>query len=473
MSTTNLSVIEEEELKESVREIDLDILKKFKIKSSLLKVQNQEIETISFPRSSYVLYRKEGGKDIKVIGSTKGSKLFGQDLFSKSDGNIITIVEGDYDAPSMVDILRQKDPKKRMFPVVSVSSVSQAKADIQNNLEYFDQFEKIIIFFDNDEPGRKATEQVVSILPPEKTFIFDHDPEKTELKDANDYLTQKKTNECVRRWWNAAKLELDGVVTSVETYREWLKEEVPKSIAEYPYPTLQEMLKGLRLGELILLTAAPKVGKSTFMRQLEYEVLKQTEFNIGHIYFEDPKYMKLYGLMNVHAGKRFHLEEHVDFTEEEKEEAFQKTFGTGRIKTLDNFGTYEMDKLIQRVEYMIRALDCKFIFLDHITIVVGEEADDRKTLDRGIHKLRSLCNDYDASIVIISHTNDEGRTRSSRALEQLCDTWIELGRNYLDESEEVRNRVDVTIRANRFVGPMGPAGHLVFNEDTGRMKELE
>ena len=41
-----------------------------------------------------------------------------------------------------------------------------AKKDVQKQIPFLQGYDEVVIFFDNDDPGKKATEEVASILPP-------------------------------------------------------------------------------------------------------------------------------------------------------------------------------------------------------------------------------------------------------------------------------------------------------------------
>ncbi len=70
-------------------------------------------------------------------------------------------------------------------------------------------FDKIVICFDNDEPGQQAANQVAELFG-SKAHIFRF--KQAEIKDANDYLIRGLTKEFVEQWWDAEKYVPDGIV---------------------------------------------------------------------------------------------------------------------------------------------------------------------------------------------------------------------------------------------------------------------
>ena len=64
------------------------------------------------------------------------------------------------------------------------AGAASAKKAIQNNLELLQGYEEVILFFDNDEPGRKAAKECADILPPGKVSIAS----LASYKDASEAL---------------------------------------------------------------------------------------------------------------------------------------------------------------------------------------------------------------------------------------------------------------------------------------------
>ena len=117
-------------------------------------------------------------KDFRFIGNSKEALLFGQQLWS-SGGKKLVITEGEIDALSVATAFDGK------YPVVSIKGgATSAKKEVSNNLEWIASFEEVYIWFDNDEPGKKAVEDCVNLIPADKIRIIRH----TDYKDANEVL---------------------------------------------------------------------------------------------------------------------------------------------------------------------------------------------------------------------------------------------------------------------------------------------
>ena len=165
-------------------------------------------------------------------------------------------------------------------------------------------------------------------------------------------------------------------------------------------------------------------------------------------------------------------------------------FGDGQVMVMDaSFDTgATVDQVVARVRFMAKALDCKVVVLDHISILVsgGQHGDERKALDEIMTKLRTLTQDTGIVLFAVSHLkrpegkgHEEGavtsvsQLRGSASIAQLSDFVIGLERNGQADDETERNTTSIRVLKNRFSGITGPAGSVLYNADTGRLLEYE
>jgi twinkle protein len=175
---------------------------------------------------------------------------------------------------------------------------------------------------------------------------------------------------------------------------------------------------------------------------------------------------------------------------DEYRESFDRVFGDEQLMIMDaSFDTgASVDAVVARVRYMAKALDCKVIILDHISILVsgGQHGDERKALDEIMTKLRTLTQDTGIVLFAVSHLkrpegkgHEEGavtsvaQLRGSASIAQLSDFVIGLERNGQSEDQIERNTTHIRVLKNRFSGITGPAGHLLYDGNTGRLREYE
>ena len=413
-------------------------------------------------------------KGFSCTGSTKNAGLFGQQV-CKGNGRYITITEGELDALSVYEMFGQK------YDVVSIRSGSGSAAkEIKENLEWLESYETIVLCFDNDKPGQKAVEDVRDIFSPNKLKIV-----KLPLKDASDMLVNGKVQEFVRAWWDAKTYRPDGIVAGEETWDALVAQRNIRSVP-YPWEGLNELTRGHRLGELVTITSGSGMGKSQLIREIEHDLLSRTTENIGVLALEEGIDRTALGIMSVEANKPLHLEE--DLEEDIIRPYWERTLGSGRYYLYDHWGSTGTENLLSRIRYMSRALDCRYIVLDHLSIVVSsqENGDERKAIDEIMTKLRTLVAETGICMFIVSHLRrvsgtaheDGGKIslqdlRGSQSIAQLSDIVIGLERDQQADDPDVRNTTTVRVLKNRYTGETGPACYLKYDKTTGRMYEID
>jgi len=411
-------------------------------------------------------------------GALGKAVMFGQNLFS-SGGKYITVCEGELDALAAFEMLGSK------WPVVSIKTGAQgAYKDCKANLEYLSKFDNVVLCFDADEHGRKAAQKVASLFEPNTCRIVC----MTDGKDASEYLQSGKREQFSQVWWNA-KVHTPAGILNLADMGDTLYEEGTYKTCLYPFDGLNEKLYGIRTGELVTFTAGTGTGKSSVMRELMHHVLNNTEENIGVISLEENVRSTIFHLMSVEANARLYIREIRDqFSMNDLRKWQEATVGTRRFFAFDHFGSMKTDEILSRVRYMVKALDCKWIFLDHLSILVsGLEGDDeRRNIDNLMTKLRSIVEETNVAMLLVSHLrraqgdngHENGREvtlshlRGSQSIAQLSDAVVAMERDQQSDDPNIANTTTIRVLKNRYAGDTGVAAHLFFNKDTGRLTEV-
>lgn len=423
-----------------------------------------------------VAYKKRNTTDKKfsIEGEWQRGTLFGQQLFPKG-GKYVTLVEGEFDAAAAYQMLGSK------YPVVSVrNGAASAVQDCKAQYEWLDSFETIVICFDNDGVGREAASAVAEVFGV-KAKVFKG---TQDYKDACEYSQDNKAKEFVDLWWRAERYTPDGIVDGAGLW-DLVNQPVEKAEVMYPYIGLNDLTYGIRQGEMVTLTAGSGLGKSQFLREIVYHIINNSNDNIGLMFLEESVKKTAKSLMSLHANKPLHLPD-TEATDAELRSAFDATLGTGRVYLFDHFGSTAVDNIINRVRFLAKGLGCKYVFLDHVSIVVSaqENGDERKALDEIMTKLRMIVQETGIALFCVSHLkrpegkgHEEGAATSLSALRgsgsigQLSDIVIGLERNGQSEDVKVRHTTRVRVLKNRFSGLTGPACSLYYDRITGRMTE--
>jgi len=406
-------------------------------------------------------------KQFTYEGESPGT-FFGQHLWSNS-GKRIIITEGELDCVSYAD-------RYPTWPVVSLpSGAAGAKKAVQKNLEFLQGYEEIVLWFDSDEPGQKAAEDAAGVLPPGKAYIA----RLEAYKDLSDALQASDYNAIDDAFFKRKEFRPDGIVDA-KSLLEVLTTPQPPADYDYPFQGLEKELRGIRLGELTTITAGSGIGKSSFCREIAAHLLQQ-KVRVGYLALEESVRRTGLGLMSVGVRQSLHLEQR---TNEELTEAFDKTVKDWDLFLFDGFGSYEPDIIYNRIEYMASGLNCKVIFLDHLSILMsGLEGDERRMIDVTMTRLRSLVERTGIALFLVCHTttptngqsHEEGgrvqlrNLRGSRSIGQLSDNVIALERDQQSESD--RNTTIVRVLKNRNSGEDGVACKLNFNLSTCKFNE--
>jgi len=424
--------------------------------------------------------REEAAKIFYSVGNTAGADLFGQQLVGEG-GKLVIITEGEFDALAASQMLRDGG---KQYKVLSLPTGAKVKP-FKDNLEYLETFETVMLNLDNDEKGIQCTEEAVQVFQPGRVKVM-----TLPVKDANDMImTGRKSVEYLRAIQAAKTYRPDGIVQLADTWDLMFDSNSQESIP-YPWTGLNDKLYGMRTREIITLTSGSGMGKSAVTRELTHHLLKNTTDNIGVLALEESVQRTAWGIVSIEANLPLSIrEERFGVDKQEIKRAFDATIGTGRIFTLDHFGSTSEDTLLSRVRYMIKSLDCKWIILDHLSIVVSslDEGDERKTIDSIMTKLRQLVEETDSGLILVSHLRraqgDKGHEqgievslthlRGSQSIGQLSDAVIALERNQQSDDDKESNLTTVRVLKNRYAGLVGKACSLFYDKDTGRLSEIQ
>ena len=422
--------------------------------------------------------RQVEGKKIWSQGNIGDALLFGQNLF-KSGGKYITIVEGEVDAMSVYEMLGSK------WAVVSIKNgVQSAVQNCKQHLEYLNSFENVVVCFDTDKPGVEASQKVAQLFEPNKCKIV-----RLDYKDPNEYLKMGKAKDFVQDWWSAESYTPAGIVNLAKLGDELYEEEYCETIP-YPWSAMNEKTYGMRSGELVTFTSGAGMGKSSIMRELMHHILKNSNDNIGILALEESTKNTAFNIMSVEANQRLYIKEiRNQFAREQLNKWQKETIGSGRFFAFDHFGSIGNDEILSRVRYMAKSLDCKWIFLDHLSILVSgqDDGDERKSIDVLMTKLRSLVEETGVGLLLVSHLrrpsgdlgHENGKEvtlshlRGSASIAHLSDSVIALERNQQSDDEVIACTTTIRILKNRYTGETGVCSYLHYDKKSGRMSQID
>lgn len=412
-------------------------------------------------------------KNFIVLGDMGEAGLFGQQL-CRAGGKRLVITEGEIDALSVAQAFGLS------WDVVSVPNGAQgARRALQKHLEFVESYEEVVLFFDNDPPGIKAANECAELLSPGKAKIATAAP----AKDANELLQQSGSKRVQEAVWNARAVRPDGVLLGTDCWDALTTE--PAEGLPLPWPRLNELLGGVRPGELTTIAAGTGQGKSSLVRHVAWHMRAAHDQVVGYLGLEESVAKTTRYLVGIDMRRALWLPG-VKATAEEMRPSFDRIMA--KVALLDNFGTLDPDVLLSRIRYMAKGLGATIVVLDHVSIVASGfalDTDERRGIDLVMTRLRSLVEETGIHLFVVSHlrrvgdSHEEGgqvslsHLRGSQSIQQLSDNVIALERDQQDEDEDERAICLARVLKCRVTGNTGPAEYLRYDRDTGRFEVAE
>lgn len=418
----------------------------------------------------------DGKKDFRWRGDAKRLELYGQHLWDNRSKKLLVITEGEKDMGSFVEASGGN------WACVSVpNGASNAEEDLKHNLEWCNQYDKIILLFDMDEAGRAAADECVGLFAAGKCGIG---VLPDGYKDANEMLLAGRGDDLKWIPWRTKPWSPDEVTGGDDLLADILATPERESIP-YPWPGLNTLTLGCRVGEIVTVGAGTGVGKSEIVRQMAYAFRMEHDENIGYIALEESARTSALDFMGFFKKIRLRLRRS-EIDDAEITSLYAKVIGiTGRekIRFYKHFGSLDSKKLLSRIRYMAQGCDCKTIVLDHISIAVSgtESNNERKDIDVLMTALRSMVEELGLRCIVVSHlkrlqdgSHEEGARvslshfRGSGAIAQLSDVVIGAERN--QQSPTKANYTQLRVLKNRWTGQLGAADLLKYDHATGLLE---
>lgn len=463
------------------RLIKKEICEFYEVKVSYDSDGQMEAHYYPYGKSSVEGYKvRRLPKEFYAVGNIKNS-LFGQRSFNGA-GKRIVITEGEIDTLSVAQAYQERYQK--IYPVVSLQSSTLLEPLIKNR-DWVRSFSEIVLCLDSDKNGEEAVKKCINILGFEKIKIAKY---PSDCKDPNDVLIKHGHEALLQSIWDAAPYVPAGIIS---------KEKLWEALVEYnnkpahPYPPcldgLNTKLKGMRTGEIALFISGTGSGKSTLLREIQLHILRTTTEKVGNISLEEAPAESAKKFAGMALNKN---PAHQDIPLEELKVGFDEVFGDDRIIVLDHQGAINDNSIIDQLEYMA-LMGCKYLVIDHITILVSEGKDDlsgNEAIDKTMNDLLKVVKKHDVWIGLISHLRkaptggksfEEGRMpsiddiRGSGSIKQISMDIVAFARDMTAEDETKRNTIEMSVLKCRTTGLTGPVKGAYYTHITGRLSAID
>lgn len=415
----------------------------------------------------------------------KAGDLFGYDKF-QGGGKRLIITEGEIDAMSVAQA--SMDKYNKIYPVISVTSASGIEKLLEHR-EWIRSFQEVCLWFDSDTPGQEALEKALKIVGVDKAKII---VATNGCKDANEVLVTIGSAEVTRNVWDAVSWTPAGIIKKEELWEALCNY---NNIASIPYPPCMEgvnlKLKGMRLGEIALFISGTGSGKSTLLREIMLHLLEHSEVSkdtkLGVISLEEAPAETARKLSGMVLKKNPANEE---IPIEELKVGFDQVFGEDRVILLDHQGSIADGSIVDQLEYMA-LMGCKYLFIDHITILVSEGADGltgNEAIDKVMNDLLRLVKRHSVWIGLVSHLRkapvggksfEEGKLptlddiRGSGSIKQISFDVLAFARNMQALDDREKNTIKMAALKCRYTGLTGITPGAIYDHVTGRLYKAE
>lgn len=401
-----------------------------------------------------------------VKGPLADAPILGIEKFPPGCAKACTIVEGEGDLHAFTEIFGTSAP---VFCLKN--GAASARRDIAAHRDHLNSFEKIYLALDADEAGQGAVAAIAPLFDFNKVYHVKFEGGKDPL----EFLETGRGEQFKKMWWNAGRFLPETVKSSFSQFDHILDTAQNEPGHPWPFKTLTEITGGIKPGRSYLISGLEGIGKTEFFHAVENHLLESTDDNIAIIHIEEPLDENLKRKAGYVLRQPVHFDDSSASPEDIKA-AYRRLFKKDeRVHFYNHFGSDDPDSILDVVRFLVASAGCRYVFLDNITfIVTGRTSEDeRKELDYLSSKLEMMVKELKFSLIFISHENDYEQTRGSRNISKVCDVWINLKRDIKNAHEVIRNIIHMTINKGRGCKRSGPAGRLMLDQETYRLKEID
>ena len=416
-------------------------------------------------------------KRFYTAGHSTQMPLYLQWLWEPNLNLGVVCTEGETDALTILEVQNCK------WPVVSIPNGSAgARASLQRNIKWLQGFKHVTLAFDNDEAGQKAVEECVGLFEPGKVKVANW----LHVKDANDALQSDKFD---------GRKHIDNVLLRAQTYRPDkivtvadVRERIlvkPEIGVSWPWPSMTNLTRGVRMQELTVLMGPASVGKTTLSLECVHHMAFEHGMKCGIMSFEQSVEETYQALCGMQINKPL-LDPATPWEPSEIEEPLAKLNDV--VYACDNMAPKTFDDIKMWIRYFSIALGCKFLLIDNLSnISVTFDRDEVRGIQKAMVAMFDLSRMLDTHILLMCHVTDHNKSnttfeegkhlrlsdaRGSDAIGHHCTALFGAERNALADNPAERNSLTMRCLKMRKIGPSrGKTFNLTYQPVTGRIIE--
>lgn len=415
-------------------------------------------------------------KDFKL---SKNAELIFYNIDAIADNNEAVIVEGEIDCLTLHEC--------GITNVVSVPNGTPPSGQIQ--LKYLDncwqEFEnktKIIIFVDNDDPGKHLKEELARRLGKDRCWMVEY-PEG--CKDANEVLLKHGKGMIQSMIEQAKRWPIEGILTVEDVYEE-VKEYYLNGMPEGCKAGIGEFdeLLSFSGGQLTVITGSPGSGKSEFIDYISTSIARKHNWKFSVCSFENPTSIHVTKLMEKFIGLSFNFRKDPShrMSEDEFKEAIYLTdlyFSFLNIAQVD----VTIEGILSKLTEAVLKMGIKGVIIDpwnYIEHKIPPGYSETQYISEALTLIREFAIRTNTHVFLVAHPKKLVRDKGSNEYPVATMYDISGSAHFFNKTDNgisihrssKENIVDVYVQKVRFSW-LGKLGYCSYSYDTFTRKYIE
>ena len=375
----------------------------------------------------------------------------------------LVICEGEFDALSLIESGYKN--------AVSVPTGCKSTEWININWDFLEKFEEVILWFDNDDPGKEGVKEVFNRLPNDTVKVV----YSTLANDINELLYKYGKDTVLKELQKASMPLVEGVKSTkqISTFNIYETETIQLGIER-----IDDRIIGMPLGSLNVITGRTGEGKSTILNQ----------FFIGESIKQGYKVFLFSGELTESNAKGWLLDtlanenDLLEFTN--RKGIKYKKLSSNAIGRMDDFledkfflytdEDYTIKSIIKKMEIMAKRYGVKVFCIDNLMVTENDEKEELRNQTEIVKMLKSFAKKYNAIVHLVAHPRkaqngqkdlDKSDISGSANITNLADYVVLVQRMY--EEDGTDKHTEFAINKDRYMGNNCKIA-LLFNKDRRR-----
>ena len=323
----------------------------------------------------------------------------------------LLVVEGEIDCLSVIEAGYSN--------VVSIPNGCANSQWIQYNWEWLEQFDKIILWFDSDEAGIKARNDILYRLGTWRTYYIEINPEDTtpngaRIKDANEVLYFKGKDRVLQYINKPLEIPVENVsdLSKAEDFDIEHAEGLYTGIKE-----LDDQIYKLTFGTLNIVTGKSGEGKSVFVNQVAICQAVQQGYDVFVFSGELPAPILRNWVETNMIGREYITmkDGHVRVFNPEQRKLMQNWYA-GKVLVYDDDYNTTATALLNKMEELARKCGTKVFLIDNL-MMIDLECNEEGRLQAEkefVNKLIFFAKKYNVLVFLVAHPRKTGEIRVTK-----------------------------------------------------------